>query len=233
MVRGKKILAVIPARSGSKRLPDKNILDLGGKPLIWWSIKAGLDSKFIDTLMISTDSKKIAEMALSFGADVPFIRPKALSSDSSSSFDVVEHAVKYYREKLGMEFDAAILLQPTSPLRTGRHIDEAFKLFFNKKADAVVSVCETECPLSWCSALSNDLSMNGFIDKQARTKAIKEDKQYRINGAVYICKMDTLLKGKDFFPRNGSFAYVMKREDSADIDTKLDFDIASSLIQMR
>ncbi len=226
----KKILAVIPARSGSKRLPNKNMLKLGGKPLIWWSIRAGLGSRFIDTVMVSTDGKKIADAALSFGAEVPFIRPAQLSRDKSSSYEVIEHAVNFYKNNLGREFDVIILLQPTSPLRTAKHIDEAIDLFFEKKANAVVSVCETECPLSWCNVLPTDRSMDGFLKKPGK-KVGTEAKAYRINGAVYICKTDVLLEEKSFFPAKKTFAYVMDRKVSADIDTKSDFEAASLLIR--
>jgi len=229
MFNNKKILAIIPARSESKRLPKKNILDFCGRPLIWWSIKAGLGSSHIDTLIVSTDSKEIARTSLDYGAEVPFIRPRKLALDNSSSFDVVEHAVKYCREKLGKDFDAVILLQPTSPLRTKKNIDEALELFFRKNANAVVSVCETECPLSWCGALPNDLSMKEFINKDKGKKKKNQKKQYRINGAIYICRTKVLLEEKSFVPQKKSFAYVMKREGSVDIDTKLDFVLAEAI----
>ena len=127
MIDGKSILAVIPARGGSKRLPNKNILDLAEKPLIAWSIEAGLNSKYIDTVVVSSDSDDILDISKKFGADI-IKRPDELASDTATSFDAIKHTIENTIET----FDYVILLQPTSPLRNNSHIDEAFELLIKK-----------------------------------------------------------------------------------------------------
>ena len=146
MINGKRCLCVIPARGGSKRLPHKNIKNLCGKPLIQWTVEAGIGSKSIDRLIVSTDDLEIAEISKSCGAEVPFIRPETLATDSSSSYSVLEHAYQYLFEQ-GDYYDYIIMLQPTSPLRTSNHIDEAVKLLKDKQADGVISVTEASHPI--------------------------------------------------------------------------------------
>ena len=127
MLNGKTFLAIIPARGESKRLPRKNIMELAGKPLIAWTIEAALNSQFIDEVVVTTDNQEIAIVAQQYGANIPFLRPNKLASDTATTFDVVRHAIGHYREN-GKIFDFIILLQPTSPLRTKDHIDEAILL---------------------------------------------------------------------------------------------------------
>ncbi|MBC8555357.1 MAG: acylneuraminate cytidylyltransferase family protein, partial [Candidatus Brocadiales bacterium] len=143
MINNKRILAIIPARGGSKRLPRKNILDLAGKPPIAWSIEAALGSKYIDRVIVSTDDEEIAGISRKYGADVPFMRPNKLATDESSSVDVVLHVINTLKEK-GRESEYIMLLQPTSPLRTMENIDEAVELLQSSSSDAVISVCEAE-----------------------------------------------------------------------------------------
>ena len=144
MIKGKTVLAVIPARGGSKRLPRKNCLLLQGKPLIVYSIEAAKESVYIDEVVVSTDDEEIASLARQAGASVPFLRPAELSTDEASSVDVVAHALNYYQVNEKKLFDYVVLLQPTSPLRTAAHINQALELLKEKKADAIVSVCEAE-----------------------------------------------------------------------------------------
>ena len=160
MINNNKILAVITARAGSKRLPDKNILDLAGKPLIAWTIEPAKQSKFIDKIIVSTDSIKIKNISEKYGVEVPFIRPKELASDSASSISVLKHAILFYKNK----FDYIVLLQPTSPLRKTLDIDNAIKML-GEKTEAIVSVCETEHSPLWTNVLPKDLSMSNFIKK--------------------------------------------------------------------
>ena len=127
MFDGKTFLSIIPARAGSKGLKQKNLKELCGKPLVCWSIDAGLKSKYIDEVMVSTDDYQIAEVAKTYGAKVPFIRPKFLSKDTTPTFDVIEHAVQYYKSELKKEFDYIVLLEPTSPLREIEDIDNSIK----------------------------------------------------------------------------------------------------------
>ncbi len=227
MIKNKKILAIIPARAGSKRLPGKNILELVGKPLIAWSIEAGLGSKYIDKLIVSTDSKKIASIAKKRDAEVPFMRPKVLSSDTATSYDVVEHALKRYKDS----FDLIILLQPTSPLRTSGDIDAALELFMKKKASAVVSVCETEHSPLLCNVLPKDMSMNRFLKTNLKkTRSQELPTYYRINGGIYIADVKKFLKEKTFFLSKKIYAYVMPKERSVDIDSAFDLILTKALL---
>jgi CMP-N,N'-diacetyllegionaminic acid synthase len=223
MICNKKLLAIIPARGGSKRLPRKNILDLSGKPLIAWTIESALNSKYIDRVIVSTDNKEIATISKKYGADIPFMRPNNLATDESTSIDVVLHAVNYF-EKVGEHYDYIILLQPTSPLRTVQNIDESIELLQEKKVDAVISVCKAEHHPLWCNTIPSDGYLSNFLDKSILNKRSQDlDKYYRLNGSIYLCNIDRLKNEKTFFLKNNCIAYKMKPEQSIDIDDKDDF----------
>ena len=223
MIEGKTILAVILARKNSKRLPKKNILELGGKPLIAWSIIAGVKSKYIDRVVVSSDSSNILNISKKYGAQT-IKRPSTLASDISSSFDAVSHAIL----NTNTTFDYVILLQPTSPLRNNFHIDEAFELLLKKNADAIISVTETDHSPEWSNTLSEDKSMVNFIKNKISNKSSQElEKYYRLNGAIYICEIKKLLLNKSFFLKKNIYAYLMNRESSIDIDEEIDFQLAN------
>lgn len=234
MINNKKILAIIPARGGSKRLPKKNIKQINGRPLIEWSIIASNNSKYIDEVVVSTDSLEIAEISKKAGATVPFIRPNYLASDHSSTFDALEHCIKFYENELNKVFDIIVLLQPTSPLRTANHIDEALLFMDDKKAKSIISVCETEHPPEWSNTLPSDLSMDNFLSKKVLTTRSQDFPQsYRLNGAIYICKTKELLKQKTFFIDHDIYAYPMQKQTSIDIDTIDDFELAEYYFNKR
>ena len=224
MFKGKKIIAIIPARSGSKGLKDKNIKNLCGKPLISYTIDAALKAKIFDKVLVSTDSKRYAEISANFGAEVPFLRSSENSSDKAGSWDVVKEVLS----KLDEKYDIVVLLQPTSPLRTSENILESLELFFEKKADTVVSVCETEHPSFWCNTLDETLSAKDFIKKEYCCRRQDLPKTYTFNGAIYIIKAN-LMSGADFCGQN-SYAYIMDKNNSIDIDSKLDFIIAENIM---
>ncbi len=227
-----KILAIIPARSGSKRLVDKNIMYLQEKPLIAWSIEAAIKSKFIDRVVVSTDSFKYADIAKNYGALVPFIRKGMLALDSTPTFDVIEDVIKFYNSRQ-ISYKYIILLQPTSPLRNEKHIDEAIELFFLKKANSIVSVCECEHSPLWTNVLSSDGSMDNFIKEDIKNLRSQDlPKYYRLNGAIFIAEISSYLKYKSFFMPN-SFAYKMSTKESIDIDTEIDFLMAEILLNKR
>ena len=226
MVGSKRLLAVIPARGGSKRLPRKNVLDLAGKPLIAWTIQEALNCKYIDQVIVSTDDKEISDISKEYGADVPFFRPSELATDEAKTVDVVLHLLDEL-EKVGERYDYIILLQPTSPLRTAQNIDESVELLQMKNSDAVISVCESEHPPLWCNVLPDDMSMDNFLDESVKNKRSQDlSKQYRINGAIYISSVEKLKKENSFFLSNNCIAYIMKQNVSIDIDTIDDFDFA-------
>ena len=228
MIEGKKILAIIPARGGSKRLPRKNILDLAGKPLIAWSIDAAKNSQYIDRVILSSDDAEIIKVAEEFGCDVPFTRPKELAEDATRSIDVVTHALKSLEEI----YDYVILLQPTSPLRTSQDVDSAIELCFKKEATSVIGVCEMEHSPLWSNTLDESMSMDNFLDdKYNNSRSQDLPTYYRINGAFYMSKVESVLKEETFFVKENIYAFLMSQEHSVDIDTKLDFIIAEAVFK--
>lgn len=228
MLSRKTFLAIIPARGGSKRLPRKNILELEGKPLIVWSIEAGLKSRYIDKVVVSSDDIKILTLANNVGATT-LERPAFLATDTSSTFDVVEHCISQYKD-----YDYIVLLQPTSPLRTAEQLDEAIELLVEKEADAIISVSEVEHSPLWSNKIPLDGSMKDFIkDELKNVRSQDLESYFRLNGAIYIAKKDRLLREKTFFLKSNIFAYKMSRESSIDIDEKIDFSLASIYMKER
>ena len=226
MFKGKTFLAVIPARGGSKRLPRKNLLDLAGKPLIAWTIEAAKNSKYIDHFIVSTDDQEISDVSKKHGAEV-LTRPAELANDIASSVDVVLHAIAAQSQS----YDYVILLQPTSPLRTAEHIDEAIELLFEKNANAVISVCETDHSPLWANTLPEDGNMGSFIREEVQGKRSQDlPNFYKLNGAIYLINSASLKQSKSFIQATNSYAYIMSKKDSVDIDTDLDFEFVSLLI---
>lgn len=225
MYKEKSILALIPARGGSKGLPRKNIVPLLGKPLIAWTIEGALSSKYLDGIIVSTDDKEIAQIARKYGAEVPFKRPKHLARDSSKGIDVVLHAINWF-EKKGNQYDLLMLLQPTSPLRTVEDIDGSVEYFFAKQGDVVVSVCEAEHNPLWTNTLPDDMCLKKFINLKVSGLNRQElPKYYRLNGSIYLARWEYLKKRKNYFGEY-SFAYIMPKEKSIDIDDLFDLKLA-------
>ena len=223
-----KNLAVITARSGSKGLHDKNIKLLNGVPLLVYSVKAAQNSECFQTVFVSTDSSKYAEIAEGYGADASFLRSEKNSSDTAGSWDVVREVVDTF-EGQGQYFDNIMLLQPTSPLRTAEDIKNSFNLMKEKRASSVIGVTETDHSPLWCNTLPESLSMDNFRNEQyCDLPRQKLPKYYRINGAIYLVTREEL--NVDKLLRKNSFAYVMPRERSIDIDTELDFIITEHLL---
>ena len=219
------ILGVITARGGSKGIKGKNIRSFCGKPLIQWTIDAARESALIDRFVVSTDSEAIATIAKEGGAEVPFLRPRELAEDSTPSLPVIEHAVAYMEKEAKYKSDIIVLLQPTSPLRTGKHIDEALQLLLNANmADSVVSVTEvphTHVPHSVMSVVDNVLipykEMHGEENIRQNMQAF-----FARNGAIYACTVQCLLNKRSFYG-DKILPYIMQQEHSFDIDTALDF----------
>lgn len=222
-----KFLAIIPARGGSKRLKRKNVLDLCGKPLIAWSIEAGLQSKYIDKVIVSSDDEEILQISKKFGAKT-IKRPNELASDTATTFDAIKHTIDSLEK-----YEYIVLLQPTSPLRNAKHIDEAIELLKDKKADAVVSVCEMDHSPLWSNTLDDTLSMSNFLKDEVINKRSQDlQKYYRLNGAIYICKTNLFLKEKSFFLKDNIFAYIMDAKSSIDIDNEIDLEVARAIKSM-
>lgn len=220
-----KNIAIIPARSGSKGLIDKNIKLLNGKPLMAYTIEAAIESNVFDTIMVSTDSPKYANIAKEYGAVVPFFRSEEMSSDEAGSWDVVKEVLGKYKE-LGKIFDTVCLLQPTSPLRNTKDIINAYELLKQKGSEAITSVCENDHPLEYLRVINQDLSMEKIIENN-NIRRQDMNKIYRINGAIYIKR---IINQNTLTAVNG-VAYIMQKINSIDIDTAYDFIIAESIMK--
>lgn len=222
-----KSLVIIPARGGSKGVPGKNIKSLAGKPLIQYTIEAALDVFRADHILVSTDSEEIKSVSESCGVEVPFLRPNELATDTSSSYDVLLHAVRFATQQ-GLEFDTVVLLQPTSPFRTGVHIEEALNLY-NDNLDMVVSVKLADANPYYSLFEENK---DGYLNKSKEGNFTRRQDcpdVYEYNGAIYVINKESLLK-----EALGSFKkvkkYVMSAESSLDIDTPLDWKIAELIL---
>jgi CMP-N,N'-diacetyllegionaminic acid synthase len=227
MYTNKTFLAIIPARGGSKRLPRKNVLDLCGKPLIAYTIEAALKSKYIDKVIVSSDDEEILNISKKNGADI-IKRPIDLANDTATTFDAIKHTIDNFEK-----YDYIVLLQPTSPLRNEKHIDEAIELLENKNADSIISVCEMDHSPLWSNTLPKNGNMNNFLRDEVLNKRSQDlEKYYRLNGAIYICKTDKLLENKSFFLKDNIFAYIMDRKSSIDIDEEIDFLFAQRVIEL-
>ena len=232
------ILFMLPARSGSKGIKDKNIKMLNGKPLMYYAIDAIMSSKTYKKhncyIFVNTDSEKYAEIAKKRGANVPYIRKKNLANDKSVIVDTIKDAFKYFENK-GVRFEIFSLIQITSPLITGLEIDRAVERFHNDtNIDTLVSVTESEVMPLWCNTLNKNLSMNNFISENVRSKNRQElPKYYRITGSIYMAKWESLKKnGFDWYKGN-SEALIIDNEKSVDIDNEMDFEWAEFLIKKR
>lgn len=235
MYQGKTFLAIIPARGGSKGLPGKNIMELCGKPLIAWSIEAGLTSKYIDEVMVTTDSEEIACVAREFGASIPFIRPADLASDTATSFDAIKHAVNFYDNEVHKKFDYIVLLEPTSPLREKGDIDMAIEqLFSNPQATAVVGICKTESQNPAFLVKKNDSSfLVGYENRDMKVLRRQEISDvYFFEGSVYVSHTDTLLFRKTFY-HEGTLGYEVPKWKSLEIDDMDDFIMVEALMKYK
>ena len=234
MYNNKTFLAIIPARGGSKGLPGKNIKELCGKPLISWSIESGFKSKYIDEVMVTTDSKEIANISKLYGANVPFLRPDYLSSDIATTFDAVKHAIDFYKNEIQKEFDYIILLEPTSPLREAIDIDNAIEILFDSNADSIVGICKTE---DQNPAFLVKKDLKGFISGYENINMTVLRRQdiksvYFFEGTVYISKTNVLLEKKTFYHQK-TIGYEVPKYKSLEIDDMDDFIMAEAMMKYK
>ena len=220
MLKNGKVLAIIPARGGSKELPKKNILMAKEKPLIWYSFSSAVKSKNIDRVILSSDDNEIISVAENFGLEAPFKRPKNLADDEASTFDVISHALK----KLpGYEY--VVLLQPTSPLRTHSDIDDCLEKLELCNAPACVTVVEPKHRPEWMFTVDNKDRLTPVMEKLSmRSRRQDLSKTFSLNGAVYAARVDWLMDKKSFLSE-GCIASIMPPERSLDIDTLFDFQL--------
>ena len=223
------VLAVIPARGGSKGLPGKNIKVLGCKPLIAWTIDAALNTNVIDKIVVSTDCQDIAKVAKNFGAEVPFIRPDELSSDTATTSDVISHVLNSMKEK----YDIIILLQPTSPFRTTKDIEKAFELYNSTSTSSVVSVYQADKSPYWYFSRDNIGMINPVLNMEGQFSRRQElPDTYLLNGAIYIVDVKKFLSYEKFI-FDDSLSYVMSKESSIDIDEAIDFQLAQLILGVK
>lgn len=225
------ILGIIPARGGSKSIPHKNIVDLGGKPLIAWTIDAATASKKINQTIISTDDQKIAATAKQYGGHVPFMRPDDLASDVAPALPVIQHAITEM-EKSGKKIDAVIYLQPTSPFRTAAQIDEALSLFGNPEIDTIVSVVQIPHNMTPSSLMREHNGKLEFMASEQERKFRRQDKEtlYARNGPAILAIRRTVIMDQKKLYGDYIQKYEMDFSTSWDIDTPEDLIIARKLM---
>lgn len=231
MIENKKVLALIPARAGSKRVPGKNRRLLGGVPLIEHTVRCALDSPAIDRVLISTDDTELIAYYREKGesALVPFVRPEDLANDTATTFDVILHGLDWLRESGEGQFDVLALLQPTNPFRSKIHFAEAVDLLMARAANAVYSVCPLAHPIEWCNTLPEDRSMDNFIDPAIFKRSQDYKPHYTLNGAITLIDIAKMRKAGGLYLREGTVAYIMDRLSSLDIDVEEDFMLAEVL----
>ena len=227
-----KSLAIIPARSGSKGLKDKNIKLLHGRPMLAYTVEAAKKAGIFDAVHVSTDSEAYRKIAEQYGAEVPFLRSGALASDTAVTWDMVRWTLEQYRT-LGKRFDRVALLQPTSPLRDERDILAAHQMMEEKGAGAVVSVCEMEHSPLWSNVLPKDGNMKGFIREELLRQRQGLPVYYRLNGAVYMVEETLLWQEPMELYGEKTYAYIMPKERSVDIDDEFDFAMAETMISRK
>ena len=227
------MLAIIPARGGSKGLPRKNIKLLDRIPLICHTIKAALKSNLIDKVIVSTDDNEIASIAKDWGAEVPFMRPANLASDTSMVMDAYLHAVDFVAKENSKLIQSFVALLPTVPLRAPEDIDNAIKIFNDKNANSVVSVVEAPVPLHWNMRITKEGILENYSSEFNAIKNRQElEKTYVPNGAIYIFRTEVLKLTRQYYTEK-TFPYIMPRNRSADIDDLLDFEWAEYLLNKK
>lgn len=220
MYKNKKILAIIPARGGSKGIPSKNIIDIYGKPLIQYSIECSKASRYIDRTIISTDDLKIKEVAEKCGGEVPFLRPSELAQDTSKTIDCLIHAINWLKKE-NEEYDYLVLLQNTVPLRKGWQVDEAIEKLLESNERSLVSVTEVEENPVLMRTLNEDGTLKNMLEINSTIRRQDFPKFYKVDGAIYIQKIDNEFNLNTSL-NDGKLAYIMEEKYSVDIDTYLD-----------
>ncbi|WP_446787826.1 acylneuraminate cytidylyltransferase family protein [Macellibacteroides fermentans] len=232
MYNNKKILAIIPARGGSKGLPRKNIMPLLGKPLIGWTIEQAKACKYIDEVFVSTDNTEIAEIAEKFGVIVPSLRPEELASDTAPSIGFILYTIELYKSK-GYNFDYIVLLEPTSPLRDTNDIDKAIELLdSNENAESIVGVSKTE---AIHPAFLTRIYKGFLCPYQNEMKAIRRqdlEELYFFEGSIYCSRINAIIEKKSFY-HDKTIPYIVPKWKSFEIDDYTDFKIIETLMSLK
>lgn len=226
MIEGHSVLAVIPARAGSKGLPRKNLRLLGGKPLIDWTVAAARGSSFLDRVILSTEDEETIAHGRSIGCDVPFRRPDELATDTARTIHVLHHLL----ENIDGSYDYVVQLQPTSPFRTSSDIDSAIRLCLEANAPACVSVCPVEKSPQWIFSLRQNSRMQPLMPLPERLSRRQDmPPYYELNGAIYVARVDWIRRQQGFLS-DETVAYVMPQKRSLDIDDEIDLALAEILL---
>ncbi|NLY76513.1 MAG: acylneuraminate cytidylyltransferase family protein [Tissierellia bacterium] len=223
MYKNKSILAVIPARGGSKGIPRKNIIKINGKPLIQYTIDAAKGSKYLDRIIVSTEDVEIANIAAECGAEVPFLRPKELATDETRTIDVLLDTIKKLRF-LGYEYDYIVLLQPTQPLRESFHIDEAIEKIVDAKAESLISVSEVKEHPILMKIIDENNETKSLLGCSSDVRRQDFQKVYKVNGAIYINKINNNFNENTSLNDN-KLAYIMDKKYDLDIDEPEDLEL--------
>ncbi len=222
-----KVLSIIPARGGSKGLPRKNVLPLGGKPVISWTIDAALKSRTLSSVIVTTDDSEIASIAENAGAELPFMRPNELASDTAPMVDTVIHALLAFEHIKRQTFEAVALLQPTCPLRTPRDIDGSVELLYKTGADSVITVHKVDSAHPYYMyRLKDGAPEHIMAPPSGLTRRQDYEDIYLRNGLVYVTRREVLLEQKSFYGKSQQ-AFVTDPMRSVNIDTQTDFDLAA------
>ena len=229
-----EIIAVIPARAGSKRIPGKNLKLLGEKPLVAWSIEVALASKSFERVLVSTEDSKIAEVAKSYSAEVPWLRPADLATDEATSEDVVIDLLGRINNEKGKLPKALMLLQPTSPFRSANSIHRAIDLFENNGGESVVSVSLSATSPYLCKILNGKGEMKPFIPDQPDIQRTQDmPPVYQLDGLIYLSSIQNLLNEKSFYSKHTRGLIIDDPHESIDIDTPLDWLMAQAVLAQR
>jgi N-acylneuraminate cytidylyltransferase/CMP-N,N'-diacetyllegionaminic acid synthase len=231
MEHKQEIMALIPARSGSKGIKDKNILRIGGKTVLDYTIEAGLSAKMIDRVIVSTDSQIYMDIALAAGAEAPFLRPVELAMDSTPSIQVIMHALEWLANNENYRPDILVLLQPTTPLRNAQHIDEAINLMLDSGADSVVSLVGSQKCLYRLCELDENRKVR-ILEHTNYARRQEAPMVYRENGAIYASYASRILNQGKLLGESIA-GYVMSERDSIDLDTELDIKLLEILLMER
>lgn len=230
MIENNRVMALIPARGGSKGIKGKNVINLEGKPLIAYTIDAAKDSKYIDEIYVSTDSEEIANVSIEYGAKIPFLRPAELASDTSKTIDAVCHFVDEMRLQ-GETFDVLVLLQPTGPLRTYEDIDDALELFCKSNFKSVVSISEVNENPVLMRRVDELGNMSKVLDLNSTVRRQDMEKMYRVNGSIYINSIKEINPNTSF--NDNEVPFIMSKQNSVDIDEYVDLEIARYYLRQR
>jgi len=233
MYKDKKVLAIIPARGGSKGLKDKNIRPLLNKPLIAWSIEQAKESAYLDEVFVSTDSLQIAEVATKYGIKVPSLRPDELSSDTASSMDVILYTIDIL-EEIGKKFDIVIMIEPTSPLRETKDIDRSIEMLVDSnEAESIVGICEAEGAHPDFLVKLHNSFLTPYINKDFTVKRRQDiTPMYFFEGTVYTSFVDSIKKRKNFYHEKTQ-GYVVPKWKCFEVDDITDFVIIEAILLAR